>query len=397
MTSKKRELLTIIMIVVLALLSFGAGFLVNELIDLRIGRGGPNTLSEDFSIFWEAWDRIEDTFIGEIPRGQEITYGAARGSIQALEDPYTIFVEPQAREEERERLRGNFGGVGVELNRDDEGNFILEPIPGNPAESAGVLSGDLLLAVDGHQITSETSVEDVVQLVRGEEGTEVVLTVLHPGSDQPEDITIVRAVILLPSVTYRILPDDETIGYIRLSRFTGESGKEIEEARVNLRNDGAENLILDLRQNGGGLRDAAIDVSGHFLDGGTVVYQISKDSGEEEFKASDGDTANNLPLVVLVDEATASASEIVAGALQDRDRATLIGIPTFGKGSVQLVFDLSDGSSVHVSSAQWLTPNRYQLDQQGLQPDIIVEPTDEAVDSGRDEILERAIGFLQQS
>ncbi len=396
MSSNKRDLLTILMVFLLVILSFATGFLVNELIETRFGRGPFNDMGDEFSVFWEAWDRIGSNYIGEVPTNQDITYGATHGSIRALDDPYTIFVEPVAREEERERLRGNFGGVGVELSRDEDGVFTLEPIPGNPAEEAGVLSGDILVAVDGHELTPETTVQEVAELVRGEEGTQVVLTVLHQGSEESTDITVTRATILMPSVTFRILAQDDRIGYIRLSRFTGESGEEIEEAILNLRQDGAQYLILDLRQNGGGLRDAAVDISEHFLDGGTVVFQTSKDGDEQEFVADKGELAENLQVVLLVDDGTASAAEIVAGALQDRERATLIGLPTFGKGSVQLVFDLSDGSSVHVTSARWLTPNRKQLDQQGLQPDIVVEITQEAIDSGLDEILERAITFLQQ-
>lgn len=396
MRSNKRDLLAIIMVVLLVLLSFGAGFLVNELVETQLGRGSNRDFEDEFVVFWEAWDLVDENFIGELPSGQDVTYGAARGSLQVLEDPYTIFVEPVARDEERERLRGNFGGVGVELSRNDDGVFVLVPIPGNPAEEAGILSGDILLAVDGHELTSETTVQEVAELVRGEQGTEVVLTVLHQDSDQPSDVTITRATILMPSVTYRILPEDETIGFIRLSRFTGESGKEIEEAVVKLRQDGAEHLILDLRQNGGGLRDAAVDVSDHFLDGGTVVYQANKDGDEQEYTASKGELAEGMTVVVLIDEGTASAAEIVAGALKDRERATLVGLPSFGKGSVQLVFDLSDGSSVHVTSARWLTPNRSQLDQQGLQPDIVVELTQEAIDSGRDQALEQAVAFIKQ-
>lgn len=397
MSSNKRDLLTILMVFLLVILSFATGFLVNELIETRFGRGPFNDMGDEFSVFWEAWDRIGGNYIGEVPTNQDLTYGATHGSIRVLDDPYTIFVEPVAREQERERLRGNFGGVGVELSRDENGIFILEPIPGNPAEEAGVLSGDILIAVDDHELTPETTVQEVAELVRGEEGTQVVLTVLHQGSDEPIDISVTRATILMPSVSFRILPQDDSIGYIRLSSFTGESGKEIEEAILSLRQDRAEYLILDLRQNGGGLRDAAVDISEHFLDGGTVVFQASKDGDEQEFVADKGEIAEGIPVVVLVDDGTASAAEIVAGALQDRERATLIGSPTFGKGSVQLVFDLSDGSSVHVTSARWLTPNRKQLDQQGLQPDILVELTQDAIDSGIDEILERAITFLQQS
>lgn len=238
--------------------------------------------------------------------------------------------------------------------------------------------------------------DEIAQMIRGEEGTTVILTVLHPGSAIPVDLQVTRATILLPSVTYRILDEDETIGYIRISQFTGESGQEMENAILDLRQEGAQKLLLDLRQNGGGLRDAAVDVSGHFLDSGTVVYQINKDGEEQEFIASDGQLAENMPLVVLVDNATASAAEIVAGALQDRDRAKIIGLPTFGKGSVQLVYDLSDGSSIHVTTAQWLTPDRNQINMIGLQPDIIVEPEDNASGSSSDPILDAALEYLRE-
>ena len=395
MSSKKRDFIAILMVIFLVILSFGAGYLVNELVQTKYSSGTIDNLDDQFAVFWEAWERIDENYIGELPSDQQITYGAAHGSIRTLEDPYTVFVEPVAREQERERLRGNFGGVGIELTRTEEGVFVLEPIPGNPAEEAGILSGDILLAVDGHDLTSETTVQEVAELVRGEEGSEVILTVLHEGSDEPSEIAVTRATILMPSVSYRILSEDETIGYIRLSRFSGESGQEIEEAILSLLSDGAEGLILDLRHNGGGLRDSAVDVSDHFLDGGVVVYQQNKDREEQEYKASKNELASGIPVVVLVNEGTASAAEILAGALQDRDRATLIGSPTFGKGSVQLVYDLSDGSSIHVTSARWLTPDRTQLDLDGLQPEIVVEITQEAIESGTDEVLQRAISFLQ--
>jgi len=200
---------------------------------------------------------------------------------------------------------------------------------------------------------------------------------------------------LLPSVVYQILPDNPTIGYIRLSRFSGESAGEVEGAILDLQDQGAEKLILDLRQNGGGLLDAAVDIGDLFLDEGVVLYQVSRSEDEKVFMTTDETIAADQPLVVLVDGGTASASEIVAGALQDRDRAVLIGMTTFGKGSVQLVYDLSDGSSVHVTSARWYTPDRHQIDQQGLEPDIVVVPTEEAIADGRDEVMEAAVEYLQ--
>lgn len=381
------------MIALLAAISFGGGFVARELVgdSSRIrGVGG-----DDFSVFWEAWDRIEASYFGELPSSRQMTYGAVRGAISVLNDPYTVFIEPAARELERDNLRGNFGGIGASVRQDEDGNFLLAPIAGNPAEAAGILEGDILLAVDGHDISSDMGVEDVVQLIRGEEGEAVTLTVLHPGAAKAISITIIRAAIRLPSVNYRVLEEDRSIGYLQLVRFSAESDIEVGEALVALQEQGVQRLILDLRQNVGGLRDAAVDVSDHFLDQGPVLYQVSKDEDERVFSATEETLAVDMPLVVLVDGGTASAAEIVAGALQDHDRAVLIGLNTLGKGSVQDVYDLSDGSSIHVTSARWFTPDRNAIDNQGLTPDIIVQPTQEAIDSGVDEILHEAIQYLQ--
>ena len=393
MTNRKRNILTIALVTGLTLISFAAGFLVSELVQLPATLGRDSEDAE-FGVFWEAWGWVEENYIGEIPDDQVMTHGAVRGAIEVLGDPYTIFVEPVARSQERDRFRGNFGGIGATVEQSESGDIILRPIPGNPAELAGILDGDILIAVDGEIILPEMTVEDVVLLIRGEEGAEVVLTVNHPGESSPADIAIIRAIILLPSVSYRVLDEDSTIGYIRLSRFSGESGGEIEEAVQELISQEVDKLILDLRQNPGGLLTAAVEVSDHFLDEGPVVYQISKTDTEKIFEASKETVAGKIPLVVLTDGGTASAAEIVAGALQDRDRATLVGLQTFGKGSVQLVHDLSDGSSIRVTSARWLTPDRHQLDQQGLEPDVSVEITEEAIAEGLDEVLQAAVLFF---
>lgn len=394
MSRRKSEIITLIMIVALALVSFAGGFLLNDLVDRRTGQATAENIAQDFGVFWEAWSKIEESYIGGLPTSRQLTYGAVRGAIDVLGDPYTIFIEPVAREQERESLRGNFGGVGAVLELNESGEIVLSPIEGNPAELAGILEGDILIAVDGQQIDQELSIGDVAELIRGEEGTKVTLTILHPNASEPEDITIVRAAILLPSITFNLLEEDPSVGYIKLSRFSGESNAEMQEALEELKELGAEKLILDLRQNGGGLLDAAVNVSDQFLKEGPVVYQISKDEKEKIFEASNETPADDIPLVVLIDQGTASAAEILAGALQDRDRATLIGTNTFGKGSVQVAYDLSDGSSVHVTSARWLTPNRHQIDQQGLSPDIPVELTEEAIADGRDEIMEEALAYL---
>ncbi len=396
MSNRFRNGLTVFMLVILAVSAFAAGYLTRELVN---GRGDSSLAHADqeLSTFYEAWRLIDENFLGALPEARDVTYGAIRGSLATLNDPYTVFIEPAAREVERERLQGKFGGIGAYIVRSEEtGEVILETIPGNPAEIAGIVTGDVLLAVDGTPVTTATTVPELIDRVKGEKGTAVVLTVRHPGATDSVDISVIRDDILLPSVAYRLMEQNGTIGYIQLSRFSGESSQEVGAAIQDLQSQGATHLILDLRQNGGGLRDAAVEVVDHFLEDGPVLYLESQKDGERVFNATAGSVAPTEPLVVLIDGGTASASEIVAGALQDRDRAVLIGSRTFGKGSVQLVFDLSDGSSVHVTSARWLTPNRNQIDQSGLEPDIAVELTQEDIDNGRDPALEEAILYLQE-
>ncbi len=395
MPNTVRNGLIVLLLIVLVLSAFVAGYFMR---DFTTARDTSVYAQEDFDVFWEAWGKIEESFLGEIPDGRQRTYAAIRGSMEILDDPYTVFVEPIAREHEREQLQGRFGGIGAYVRRpEDGGPIILEPIPGNPAETAGILAGDILIAVDGVPITDDMTVTDVADMVKGEKGKAVILTVQHPGESEVVDIEIVRDDILIPSVTSQILEEDPEIGYVRLSRFSGESSSEVADALEELLDQGATHFILDLRQNRGGLLDAAIDVADHFLDGGPVLVQQSKDEGERTFKATLRTLVPEAPLIILIDGGTASAAEIVAGALQDRGRAQLVGDgPTFGKGSVQLVFDLNDGSSVHVTSARWFTPGRKQLDGEGLEPDVLVEVTQEAIDNGRDEVLAQAVQLLQE-
>jgi len=398
MSNKLRNSLILILLGLLTTSSFAAGYFTNEYVRIR---HGPTVAAAEFAnglgLFWEAWGHIENSYLGELPDATQLSYGAIRGALALLNDPYTIFIEPVIREQERVTLRGTFGGIGATLSRpDEESDIILDPIPGNPAEAAGIQAGDRLLAVDGEPISVAMTVQEVANLIRGEKGTIVVLTVIHPGATEAVEIEIERDDILVPSVTYRLTLEDPSIGYIQLSRFSGESSNEIAEAITALEAEGAEALILDLRHNGGGLVDAAVSVSDHFLTEGDILFQRSRGDGERIYRSSNNTLAPAVPLIVLVDGGTASASEILAGALRDRDRAILVGQPTFGKGSVQLVYDLSDGSSIHVTSSRWYTPSRFEIDQQGLTPDYEVAITQEDIDNGRDPILLRAIELLQE-
>jgi len=343
------------------------------------------------AVFWEAWDAVEEYFYGELPTPRERTYGAIGEALRLLNDPYTVFVEPRPRELERDRMRGAFGGIGVTLWRDLQGQVLLSPYPDSPAHRAGIREDDVLLAVDSEAITSEMTLDDVRAWLHGEVGTPVTLTISRPPTP-PFDLTILRDEIQVPSVVWRVLDRAPDIGYIRVQSFTERTGDEALTAlRELLQEASVSALILDLRDNSGGLIDPSVTITSQFLRDGLVLVELRRDAQEHTFPVQSNGIATDVPLAVLVNGGTASASEIVAGALQDHGRAPLIGEPTFGKGSVQLVYDLSDGSSLHVTSAIWLTPNRHQLEGQGLRPDIHIP----AADGSRDNQLDRAVSYLR--
>lgn len=358
------------------------------------GRTANADEAAEFSVFWEAWHLVEGHFLGELPSTQQLTWGAIRGALETLGDPHTTFLEPQPRQREKEDLSGKFGGIGAYVSQAEDGSIILDPMPDLPAAQAGIQRGDIVIQVDDTEITLEMTIDDVVTLVRGKVGTIVRLALRREGVDEPIIVEIERQEIPSPSVEWRMLEEAEGLGYIRIMIFSGRTASEVETAIEDLQDQGMTRLILDLRGNGGGLFDSAIDVASEFLGDGVVLYEIRKDEREQTYSAKGGGKFTESPLAVLVDGGTASASEIVAGALRDRGRAPLIGQKTYGKGSVQSVFDLSDGSSVHITSAKWLTPNRQQISGEGLAPSIEVAITEEDRAQERDTQLERAIEYL---
>ncbi len=351
--------------------------------------------AQNLSLYWEVWNRVEEQFYGGVPDNAPVTYGAIKGSLATLDDPYTIFLEPEPAAKEKADLEGQFGGIGAFVSRDEDGNVLLDPMRDQPAAKAGLQKDDILIGVDGLEVTPEMSIDDIVGKIRGEIGTPVVLTIRRQGSDEPIEITVVRAIIETPSANWRVLEQDPTIGYVQLTAFTERSNTELNQAFDELAEQGVQAYILDLRGNGGGLLDAAVDVSSQFLRDGVVVREDRQNEGERVYEVRSGGKALDQPLVVLVNGGTASASEIVAGALQDYDRATLIGERTFGKGSVQLIYELSDKSRLHVTVAKWFTPNGHLIDETGLTPNIEVLFTEEDHATGNDPQLARAITFLQ--
>jgi carboxyl-terminal processing protease len=345
-----------------------------------------------FSVFWEAWNLVNDHFYGDTSDETARTHGAIKGSLAALQDPYTLFVEPQQRDREQEELRGSFGGIGALVERTPDGRIILTPMEERPAAKAGILPGDELVAVDGVSLTPDMPFDDVLATVRGEIGQTVELTIRREGEAELLVFKVKREEIVTPSVTWELASPG--IGYIKLSIFNERTNDELRDAVRELQQQGAQAYVLDLRNNGGGLLTAAVDVASQFLQDGVVLYERKNDGEETSYPVKRRGVLPQDPVVFLVNSGTASASEIVAGAIQDYGRGKLIGTKTYGKASVQLLFDLSDGSSLHVTNAHWLTPNRHEIDGAGLTPDITVEFSDEDRQNGRDPQLDQAIEYL---
>lgn len=352
----------------------------------------------DLGTFWRVRDLLQTEFLGDQPVAQAQAYGAAHGLVSSYKDPYTVFVEPGPRTLERDDLRGQFGGIGAYIKRGEAGEVILSPMKDSPAIQAGVIDGDILVSVEGKTLEPEITNDAVIVLIRGEIGTSVRLGLRRQGQTDLVHVSVTRQRIETPSIEWRMLDQEAGIGYLRITIFTERTGREILTGLQELTATGARRLILDLRGNGGGLVDSAVDTTSVFLSQGSVLREDRR-GGEVKLypvKATNS-PAQAWPLVIVVDGGTASVSEIVAGALRDQGRAVLVGEKTYGKGSVQSVHELPDGSSLHVTTARWYTPNGNQIDKTGLQPDYRVPVTAEDRSSGTDPQLERALAVIRSS
>jgi carboxyl-terminal processing protease len=357
---------------------------------------GAGVETPGYALLWQVRDLLNRTFLGEIPSQQVQIYGAAHGLTNAFQDPYTVFVEPAPRTFERDAIRGHFGGIGAVMSRNEANEVVLTVMRNKPAARAGLKDGDILLAVDGRAITAEMTIEQIVLLIRGDEGTQVTLTLRRPGQAEPFTMTMTRERIETPSVEWRMLDAGRGIGYLHISIFGEGTSQELEHGLDELAGQHTDKLLLDLRGNGGGLLDAAVDVASQFLSGGVVLREQKRDQPETFYPVKAiRSPAQAWEVVLLVDAGTASASEIVAGALRDAGRAVLIGEKTYGKGSVQEVHELPDGSSLHVTVARWFTPNHVQIDKTGLTPDVIVNVAQADRDAGRDPQLTRGLAWLR--
>jgi len=342
-------------------------------------------LPPEFDILAEAWQQLSEDYVDKSKLDPEkLSQGAVKGMMEALDDPYSGYVDPKLKELEMAELSGKFEGIGAVISIRDEQLTVVAPIADSPAEKAGIMAGDKILEVDG-QPTSKMTLIDATLKIRGPKGTSVKLLVLHEGESEPVEIQIVRGEIKLESVSLEMRDD---IAYIRLTQFLKSTGGELRDSLKDAIDKGARGIILDLRNNPGGLLNASVDVASQFLAMGLVAKVVDAEGMESMVAVERGGIATHLPLVVLVNQGSASASEIVAGALQDYGRAKLAGSQTFGKGSVQIVRDLSDGSALHITSYHWLTPLGRPIDEVGLTPDFVLELED-------DELVDWAIQYLK--
>lgn len=387
-----------ITILVIACLSIGfiGGYFSHNLVtsipevSTQVSSTGTDEL---FKPFWEAWQIVHDEYLVQPLDDEQMMQGAIRGMMDSLGDPHTGYMNPSEYSDAAAPLEG-YSGIGAWVNTDGEYLTVTEPIKGSPAEAAGLEAGDQIIAIDGEDMTG-TLAELARQKVLGPAGTDVVLTILREGVEQPFDVTITRAQITIPSTEYEMLGGN--IAYIRLNSFSDTSGRELRAALTDLLAQHPQGLILDLRYNGGGYLDQAIQVGSEFLPDGVITYEEFGDGTRNTYNASGDGIATDIPMVVLVNEWSASASEVVAGALQDRGRAQLVGVTTFGKGTVQNWITLSDNEgAIRVTIARWLTPNERNVTDTGLTPDVEVQISDTDAQAGIDTQLNKAIEILSQ-
>lgn len=325
---------------------------------------------EDLRVFTEVFIKIKNNYVEDV-NSQDLIRGAIKGMVNAL-DFHSAYLTPEAYKEFQTETKGEFGGIGIQIGIKDGVLTVIAPIEDTPAWKAGIKAGDKIVKIDG-QPTKDMNINDAVSKMRGPKGKPVTLTIQREGWKQPKDITIVRDVIKIKSVKFKMI--DKEIGYVKLLQFQETTAQDLSNALQNLKNSGMQSFILDLRNNPGGLLQRAVDVVEQFLPPKHLVVSIKGRAGEkmEYYTENLRPSYTDIPMIVLVNQGSASASEIVAGALQDWGRALVLGVQTFGKGSVQSLIPLSDGSALKLTTAKYYTPNGKSIHAVGIMPDIVVK------------------------
>lgn len=399
-SSSKKPRNPIWQMAVIAIVFFAIGFLFNAAgAHVQIGPNPQSKTAIDLTKFWQVNDILHKKFDGDID-AQKQSEGAIAGMVASLGDPYTTYLTEKANKELANQLSGKLSGIGIEVGLKNNHLTVIAPIAGTPAAKAGLRAGDIIAAVDG-QDTSNMTIDQAVSKIRGDKGTEVKLTVVRPGTSAQE-IKITREDIKVPSVTTEIKPGN--IGYIKISTFGADTAADVDKAAAEFAAAGVKAVVVDVRDNPGGYLDGAVKISSEFMKSGTVVEERSRTGQNKVLTALSGGQLTNVPVIMLVNGGSASASEIMAGALHDNDRATLVGEKTFGKGSVQEVICLSGinlssdckGDSLKVTVAHWYTPKGINISKEGIKPDVEVKLTAEDYNNGKDPQLTKALELAAQ-
>ncbi|OGN06148.1 MAG: hypothetical protein A2750_03630 [Candidatus Yanofskybacteria bacterium RIFCSPHIGHO2_01_FULL_45_42] len=381
-----------VLVVVVALVAgFTGGFYFAQYRDMTpmaavkkiINRDLGKPQNVDFNLFWQVWDSLHQKYVDKSKLDDEkLVNGAIKGMADAIGDPYTVFLEPTISKKFQEEISGSFGGVGIEIGKRNGTLTVIAPIKNSPAFKAGIMAGDKILKIDGKP-AADLAIEEAVNLIRGRRGTKVTLTVSH--NNATRDVEIVRDTIKIPGVEWKML--DNHIAYIQIFTFNQNVDSEFEKSTKEILQSKADRIILDLRNNPGGLLDSAINIAGWFLDKGKIV--VSEDYGNginDKFTASGSGALKSYPLVVLINNGSASASEILAGALHDNRGVKLIGEKSFGKGSVQELVGYDNGSSLKITIAKWLTPNGISISEKGIEADIVIAVPEKQMEDGTFEL-----------
>ncbi|MBI1961326.1 MAG: S41 family peptidase, partial [Parcubacteria group bacterium] len=346
----------------------------------------------DFDLFTQVWGLLKKQYVDQPVSETKLFYGALQGMVASLDDPYSVFLEPQISEEFTESLNGRFEGIGAEIALKREQLTVVAPLDGSPAEAAGLKARDVITDIDGES-TQDLTLDEAVNRIRGEKGTTVVLTVAREGEDAPLDIHIIRDTISVKSVSWEM--QEGSIAYVYLRNFNADTARAFKAIQREVVSESPAAIIFDLRNNPGGFLQTSVDVASAWVpEGGTVVIERSVD-GSTTYTATGSPLFAGIPTVVLVNAGSASASEIVAGALQDHGLGRVIGEQTFGKGSVQVLEDLPDGSSVKFTVAKWFTPKNRSINEEGITPDEVIELSEEDFGEDRDPQMDRALEYLR--
>ena len=355
----------------------------------------------DFSMFWDAWQIVKDKYIeGDKITNQQLLYGAISGLLNSTGDPHSVFFPPTDAKKFTQEISGQFGGIGAELGIKDEQLIIVAPLKDTPADKIGLRAGDKILKIDD-TITTGLTTDDAVKIIRGEPGTKVTLTIFRDGWEQPKDFVITRAIIQIPTIESKMIdlkPNSrEKIFYLHLYNFNESAPYLFYQEAVRAAFYDTKGIILDLRDNPGGYLEVSNAIAGWFVDKGQIIVKEKFRNREiQEIKSTGGGFFNKIPVVVLINQGSASASEILAGALRDNRGIKLIGKKSFGKGSVQEIETLRDGSLIKITFAHWLTPNGTVIEKNGLKPDYDVDLTDDDIKAGKDPQLDKAIEVLKE-